>query len=93
MRGQLSKDNITKAILQIFTGSFVDSDGKTIRVPTTCEGQPIEVKIQLTAAKDIIGGGQTVIASTEAKEYTPQDRELTDAEIAEVKALIMELGL
>jgi hypothetical protein len=93
MRGQLSKDNITKAILQIFSGSFVEPSGKIIRIPTTCEGENIEIKIQLTAAKDIIGGGQTVVSSTEAKEYTPQDRELTEAEIAEIKDLITELGL
>jgi hypothetical protein len=93
MRGQLSKDNITKAILQIFSGSFVEPSGKIIRIPTTCEGENIEIKIQLTAAKDILGGGQTVVSSTEAKEYTPQDRELTEAEIAEIKDLITELGL
>ena len=52
MRGQLSKDNITKAILQIFSGSFVEPSGKIIRIPTTCEDQPIEAEI--AEVKDLI---------------------------------------
>jgi len=90
-RGSLVKENITKAILQVFPGAFVDSDGKTIRIPTTAEGEPIEVKVALTAAKDIIGG-QTSLTTT-VSQPIPQNTEMTEAEIQEVRSLVERLGL
>ena len=90
-RGSLSKDNITKALLQIFAGAFVDADGKTIRIPTTCEGETIEIKVALTAAKDIVGGNAGVEASS--KQPSPQNIEMTEEEIQQVRSLIEELGL
>ena len=93
VRGSLAKTLIGTGILQVFPNSFIESDGKTIRIPTTCEGQLIEVKIQMTAAKDVIGnGGQTSSMAT-TKQAVPQDREMTDEEIKEVKAIIQRLGL
>jgi hypothetical protein len=91
MRGSLSKTLIGTAILQVFPNSFVEPDGKTIRIPTTCEGQLIEVKIQMTAAKDVIGGQPSF--EPVVKSANPQNTAMTDAEIAEVKELIARLGL
>ena len=88
-RGSLSKDNITKALLQIFSGSFVDTDGKTIRIPTKCEGELIEIKVALTAAKDIVGGAPDIPEVT----TTPQNTELTKEEIDEVRELLASLNL
>ena len=88
-RGTQSKENITKALLKIFPGSFVDADGKTVRIPTTCEGELIEIKMTMTAAKDIVGGNVEV-ASTQV---APQNVEMTEEEIAQVKELIESLGL
>lgn len=94
-KGALSKTLIGTAILQVFPGSFIDSDQKTIRIPTTCEGQLIEVKIQMTAAKDVIGGGNDGLPSSETvtKQAVPQNTEMTDDEIREVRELITRLGL
>lgn len=91
MRGSLAKTNIGNAILQVFPGSFIDSDKKTIRIPTNCEGEPIEVKVTLTAAKDIIGGTPTIPVSE--NKVKPQNTEMTDSEIQEIKDLITRLGL
>lgn len=91
-RGSIAKTLIGTAILQVFPGSFIDSDGKTIRIPTTCEGEPIEVKISMTAAKDIVGCGQAS-SVTATKQAVPQNTEMTDEEVAEVKRIISELGL
>ena len=92
MRGSLAKTLIGTAILQVFPGSFIEPDGKTIRIPTTCEGQLIEVKIQMTAAKDIVGCGQAS-SVTATKQVVPQNTQMTDEEVAEVKRIISELGL
>lgn len=91
-RGSVAKTLIGTAILQVFPGSFIEPDGKTIRIPTICEGQPIEVKIQMTAAKDIVGGSGTS-SIIENKTVQPQNTEMTPEEIEEVKRLIKNLGL
>ena len=93
MRGQLSKELITKGILSVFPGSFIASDGKTIRIPTTCEGEPIEVKISMTAAKDIVGNGGEASLVTTTKQAVPQNTTMTEAEIEEVRRIIAELHL
>lgn len=90
-RGAIAKTLIGTAILQVFPGSFIDSDQKTIRIPTSCEGEPIEIKISMTAAKDLVGGQASSV--TASKQAVPQNREMTDEEIAEVKRLVTELGL
>ena len=90
-RGTQSKELITKAILQIFPGSFIDSDNKTIRIPTTVEGEPIEVKVALTCAKDLVcgkAGSEEAIGSAQ-----PQNVEMTEQEVQEVKDIIQKLGL
>lgn len=91
-RGSVAKTLIGTAILQVFPGAFIDSDGKTIRIPTTCEGEPIEVKISMTAAKDIVGGGQASSVSS-TSQPVPQNTEMTDEEVAEVRRIIAELHL
>lgn len=92
MRGSLSKTLIGTAILQVFPNSFIEPDGKTIRIPTTCEGQLIEVKIQMTAAKDLVGGAPAFTENVSAT-AEPQNRAMTDEEIAEVRDLIARMGL
>ena len=88
-RGTLSKENITRALLQVFAGAFVDSDGKTIRIPTKCEGETIEIKVALTAAKDVLGQA----ADKPEVTITPQDTELTKEELDEVRELLESLNL
>lgn len=90
-RGSQSKELIGQALLQIFPGSFLDADGKTIRIPSKAEGEVIEIKIAMTAAKDVLGGTPAVEVKENA--VTPQDRNLTETEIEEVRKLIEELGL
>lgn len=91
VKGSVAKTLITTAILQVFPGAFVDSDGKTIRIPTTAEGNLIEIKCALTAAKDIIGGQASSIAASNPAQ--PQNKEMTEQEIQEVRDLISRLNL
>lgn len=94
-RGSLAKTLIGTGILQVFPGSFIDSDQKTIRIPTSVEGEPLEIKITMTCAKDVIGGGNGGQTSSETvtKQVAPQNTEMTDDEIREVRELITRLGL
>lgn len=53
-RGSQAKEEITSKILSAFEGSFIHE--KTIRIPIMENNETIEIKVTLTAAKDIIGG-------------------------------------
>ena len=91
-KGSQSKTLIGTALLQIFPGAFIDSDGKTVRIPTTVEGEPLEIKITMTCAKDIIGGEQINSVTIENKPQ-PQNKEMTEEEIQAVRDIITRLGL
>lgn len=58
-KGAISKETITNKILEVFPGSFIVD--KIIRIPMTENGDPIEIKVTLTAAKDILGGAGTAV--------------------------------
>lgn len=92
-RGSLAKTNIGNAILQVFPGAFIDADKKTIRIPTTCEGETIEIKITMTAAKDIVGGTAPSDIVPASQTAQPQNRAMTAEEVQEIRSLIERLGL
>ena len=65
-KGSIAKEEIGQTILNTFTGSFMCPDGKTIRIPMEENGEIIEIKVALTAAKDILGQGIEV-SNTDTK--------------------------
>lgn len=91
-KGVRSKTLIGTALLQIFPGSFIDADQKTVRIPTNCEGEQLEIKISMTCAKDIVGGIANFAVAANAP-IQPQNKEMTPEEIEEVRAIIERLGL
>lgn len=56
VRGAESKNKIISDMIEKFPGSFIAADGKTLRIPMTENGEPIEIKVTLVAAKDLEGG-------------------------------------
>jgi len=56
-RGAVSKQLITKKLLSTFEGAFLYNDGKEIRVPIMEDGELIQVKVTLTAAKENVNPG------------------------------------
>lgn len=52
LKGQESKKIITQQILETFEGAFIS--GKEIRIPFTENGEPVQIKVSLTAAKDLV---------------------------------------
>ena len=53
-KGAIAKKEIFDKLLTVFPGSFMANE-KTLRIPYEEEGAPLEIKVTLTAAKDIIG--------------------------------------
>jgi len=61
-RGQIAKAEIVKKILSNFEGSFLYNDGKEIRIPIQENGEDIQIKVTLTAAKEnVVSGGENVL--------------------------------
>lgn len=83
-KGASSKANITNILRTIFKDSFMD--GKTLRIPCTEDGEIVEIKVTLTAAKNVLGEAeptQTVAAqkvdlSSFSIELTDEEKDLVD---------------
>lgn len=59
-RGAVSKETITNQILAAFPGSF--KYDKEIRIPIMEDGETIQIKVTLTAAKtNVEAGGDTAV--------------------------------
>jgi hypothetical protein len=51
-KGTATKEKITEILLKLFKGSFVN--GKEIRIPAVEDGMELQIKVTLTAAKDLV---------------------------------------
>lgn len=103
-KGTLSKEIITKKILETFPGSFTID--KVIRIPMSEEGSIVQIKVALTAAKDILEPDNG-FTSNETSNFTSEDYnfdamnppeegvsyEPTAEEKANVQMMLRSLGL
>ena len=55
-RGAEAKQEVFAKILDTFAGSFMQDD-KICRIPCQENGETVEIKVTLTAAKDVLGAG------------------------------------
>lgn len=98
-KGTIAKESIIKTILETFPGSF--KYDKELRIPMVENGEPLQIKITLTAAKNMVdAGGDVAMPGDFAKSETPaqlkQDAvivEPTAEEKANIKNLAEMLGL
>ena len=102
-RGSLAKEIIKEKILNTFEGSFTYSNGKEIRVPIEENGSIIQIKIQMTAAKDNVSadGEEVSRPAAAVSETAPSSSfpaphkkaEVTEEEKQNVEDLLKALGL
>lgn len=95
-RGNESKEFIKTKLKETFDGAFVAADGKTIRIPLMENGEPIEIKVTLVAAKDIEGGVQPTAGTVPAETNAPAAdvfAQPTDDEIKETRDLMSTIGI
>lgn len=85
-RGAESKEKIFQKMLEVFSGSFM-ADAKTLRIPMEENGEVVEIKVALTAAKDTLGGS---VAKDEANAPAPQPA--VQFSRAEIEEMINALG-
>lgn len=102
-KGALAKEEVMNKILAAFPGSFKYE--KEIRIPMMENGEPLQIKVTLTAAKNMVDAGGDVampgdqsgaFAATPAPAQLKQDAvmaEPTAEEKQNVKNLMTMLGL
>ena len=61
-KGAIAKEAIFAKILETFDGSFVYNGGKEVRIPWDENGNMVQIKVTLTAAKDSVSPTGDVIA-------------------------------
>ena len=102
VKGAQSKEIITQKILETFQNSFRYE--KEIRIPIMEDGQLIQIKCTLTAAKtnvengeDVAVPGEVKVENAEVADSTPAPsgfmNEPTEEEKANVESLLKSLGL
>ena len=105
-RGAEAKQAVFAKIKEIFPEAFMDD--KVMRIPMAENGEVVEIKVALTAAKDVIGGGiGAAIAQADPGRIDFTDNmpavgntvkistptEITAEEKANVEKLVKALGL
>ena len=103
VKGAESKNKITQKILETFGGSFLYNDGKEIRIPLLENGETVQIKVTLTAAKvNVSPDGENAIPGDYAQNvadnvlYTSNIIEKTaptEEEKKNVADLLRSLGL
>lgn len=101
-KGAKSKQEVAEAILKCFGDkAFLYNDGKEVRVNTIEDGELVQIKIALTAAKTPVTQGDedaipTAVADNKIEfEEVSKDKivEATPEEKANVKKMLQKLGL
>lgn len=101
-KGTESKFSIFNHLQKDFPNAFWEDEGKILRIPCTENGEIIEIKVQLTAAKNILGSAEKYTAFTnepaaEDNISTPPPQssssiDLTEEEKATVEKLLKNLN-
>jgi len=104
-RGTEAKQEIFTKVMQVFPKAFWEDENKILRIPISEGGNLVEIKMTLTAAKNILGGEENASAFklTSTKEVTKKENvaetktksnmEMTQAEKDNVSNLLAALGL
>jgi hypothetical protein len=95
VRGSFAKQEITNKILETFEGSFLYNGGKELRIPVMENGDIVQIKITMTAAKVNVNCDESaaVAVSSSTAPVTDANPHLTEEEKQEVNDLLDKLGL
>lgn len=88
-KGAIAKQEILETLKETFPNSFME-DAKILRIPWIENGETVEIKITMTAAKNLLGGSAKEAPA--AKEVNISLTAPTDAEKADIEAMIRALG-
>ena len=98
-KGQISKDKIVEKIMEIFPDAFIHE--KVLRIPMEENGDQIEIKCTLTAAKDLVKKAAVAFSSESTGldesmplpwNNIPEDNKITKEEEENIENLAKLLG-
>ena len=103
-RGAEAKKIVIDKLLKTFENSFLYNDGKEVRIPIEENGEEIQIKVALTAAKEnVFPGGDDMLPGEDTKkiEFPEKNKERTEQpivkptkeELQNVNDLLKALGL
>ena len=93
-KGTESKCIIFNKLREIYPNSFWEDENKILRIPMNEGGNPIEIKVTLTAAKNILGSGAVESAfPTTSEPVVERPVEMTEEEKENVATLLASLNL
>jgi hypothetical protein len=85
-KGTESKGIIFDKLKEVYPESFWEDEGKILRIPMNENGNIVEIKVTLTAAKNILGSGETpsafaatAVSANAAKPVVEMTQEEKDA--------------
>ena len=90
-KGAQAKAEITETILKTFPNSFINE--KEIRSPMIEDGAEIQIKVTLTAAKDLIVNGNEISKEDVVTVEAPKSAVVSEEEKKNVSKLLASLGL
>ena len=88
-KGSQAKQEVFNKILATFPGSFMQDD-KILRIPCQEGGEVVEIKVTLTAAKDILGAGASSVAAQDSGTFDWGGEESSTVEAAATAPLSEE---
>lgn len=91
-KGAESKGLIFNKLQELYPNAFWEDTGKILRIPMAEGGTPIEIKVTLTAAKNILGGDQ-VESAFPTETVSEKVIEMTEEEKTNVSKLLASLNL
>ena len=65
-KGVIAKEFIKEKLLETFEGSFVYNNGKEVRIPYEENGELVQIKVALTAAKEAVSADGEVLKAVAA---------------------------
>lgn len=92
-RGTVTKETIISIILKIFPNAFMSLSGKELRINSIEDNSPIQIKVALTAAKDVIDAPNGSRQDGNAPTNDFNRSEPTQEELDEVVRLLEKIGV
>lgn len=105
-KGQAAKQEIMATILSTFADSFMYNGGKEVRINTSENGEPVQIKVVLTAAKTAVSPEdenampgakdsfpEVAASAAQPASKPPMEATATAAEKEAISNLMAELGL
>lgn len=93
-KGTESKGIVFGKLQEVYPNAFWEDEGKILRIPMTEGGNLVEIKVTLTAAKNLLGGTEmpSAFEAAPAPAQAPQVQ-MTEEEKDNVAKLLASLNM